>query len=139
MSSNEERKNEDGCWGSCPAGMLVKTVSRLSSDRRRQQRRQIVRVYGVLLVAAVVGIGGGYLLQLAPPSELTCAECGQYMADYHDGVLEAKLTQQVRVHLDACEACRQFYETKYLAERAQGTTSLAMSWPRMVEGSDFLR
>ena len=139
MSSNEKRENEDGSWGSCPAGMLVKTVSRLSSNQRRQQRRQFFRVYGVLLVAAFVVIGGGYLLRSVPPSGLSCADCGQYMAAYHDRELDAKLTHQVRTHLGDCNYCRQLYETKYSVERAQVTTSLAMSWSRWADGSDFLR
>ena len=142
MSPNEDRENEGGCWGSCPAGMLVKTVSQLSSNRRRQQRRQIFRVYGVLLVAVVVGIGGGYLLRLAPaaaPGGLTCAECGQQMVAYHDGVLDAKLTQQVRTHLEVCDHCRQLFETDYSTESAGVTTSIALSWPRWENESRFSR
>ena len=142
MSSSEEREKESCSWGACPGGMLLNTVSRLSSDRRRQQRRQSFRVYGVLLVVAAVGIGGGYLLRLAPmdlPGGIACTECGQYLADYHAGELETKVAQQVRTHLDACDHCRQIYESKFSAERAQVTTSLAMSLPYRFDGSDFLR
>ncbi len=140
MSSKPKHEDQDSSWGSCPTGALVNMASRLSSDRGRQRRQRIFSVYGVLLVAAVVGIGGGYLLRMAPmaaPDGLTCAECVRQMAAYYDGVLDAKLTQQVKTHLGACDNCRQLYETKYSAERVQVTTSLAMSSPRWADERSF--
>lgn len=136
MNSKSKDKDQDSSWGSCPTGTLENMVGRLSVDRGRQQQRHIVRVYGVLLFATVVCVGGAFLVnqaqtpELPLQSSLTCAECIQYMAAYRDGVLDAKLTQLVRSHLDACDYCRQIYETKYSVERAQVTMSLAMSWPR---------
>ena len=129
VMESESKHDDSSSWGDCPQGALVKMVERLSSERRQERRRPVMRVGAVLLIAAACGIGGSWLVndnQIPALGGLTCGQCVEYMPTFQERSLDALLSQQVQAHLDGCPRCREHYEIKFSADRGDAISGLAV-------------
>ena len=126
---SESKHDDRSAWGDCPQDALVKMVERLSTERRHERRRPLMRVGAVLLIAVACGIGGSWLINNRQDSTvdgLTCTQCVEYMPAHHDGTLVAPLSQQVQAHLDGCPHCREHYEINFSADGGEAASGLAI-------------
>ena len=117
MRSNQ--KHDD--WQDCPAGEIIQMVGRLNAAQQSIRTRKLYQtaVVGVLFVACgIVGVGTLVNWSSSHYGGITCVECGEHLAAYHDfksqlGDMESALATSMTTHLENCTYCRNVFEKKY--------------------------
>jgi len=99
--------SESANWRQCVPGELTGLAA---EHRHRQQRRTLLRNLSVAAAGcAVVGIAGVFVLPRRQtrfaPGGLVCDKVTQLLPAYVANQLDAKLVEQVKTHLAACDHC----------------------------------
>jgi hypothetical protein len=78
----------------------------------------------VLLLAGVGALAGLQWLAWGDvPQAISCRECRQHLADYHQGHVADVLRRRIDHHLSHCESCRRAYEKMFQAGVASTATA----------------
>lgn len=111
-------------WKPCPKGALPVFAGR---ERTRQRRIFLTKAAGASAVFLLV-VSVGYLAfgpsRSGEPTfgGVTCTTVRSNAPQYMAGRLDAQLSDQIRIHLEQCPDCQQFW--KEMAGKAMGQVSL---------------
>ena len=101
-------------WMPCPPGKLVTLAGH---ERVRQRRRFLGRV-GTTVGAVALASGAGWLAlrRTAKPAEpiyggIACSQVRELAVPFMTGKLDPAITQQIKTHLEHCDACRKLLES----------------------------
>lgn len=101
-------------WIPCPAGKLATLAGQ---ERVRQRRQFLVRAGSAVgVVALASGVGWLAFRRTEKPTEPTfggiaCSRVRELAPQYMMGQLDPTVTQQIKTHLEQCDACRTLLES----------------------------
>lgn len=111
MSKSPKQREE---WIPCPPGKLEK----LAGQERVRQRRQFLVRAGSACGAVVAAIGIGWFayrrfeMPMGPViAGIACSRVRELGPKFMMGQLDESRTQQIKRHLELCEACRTLFES----------------------------
>jgi hypothetical protein len=111
MSKSPKQREE---WIPCPPGKLAK----FAGQERVRQRRQLLVQAGSACgaVVAAVGIGWFAYRRFGAPMDpvyagIACSRVRELGPKFMMGQLDEELTQQIKSHVEQCEACRTLFES----------------------------